>query len=257
MNRRPVAVSQALPSNLRHLQIKPCGRHISLWFPVFATACVNGVFSKLCQVELHFRGSLKDSLIWIDQGRGLLGTMRGVLNLLKDKHGISLRGYNESGICTGDLLEELDAWSYLSPTELWYPTQGDAEFSSIVARTNQGAPRRRSAKEIRAYIKRDILSRESVFTRQHIFNPDVVLQVTAPRSFPTNVEKLPKATTPRFTSSFASWLASVAAAQQVSESAVRSELTHPLLGPTAEKYEGKRSWYIPSRSWYDVSWDAC
>lgn len=235
MDRRPSVVSQVLPSSLRYLEIKPCSRFISLWFPNFATACVNGVLPRLCHVNFHFRNGLKDSLIWIDQGNDLLGSMRNVIGLLKRNHGISLRGYNSSGICTGDMLEELDAWSRLSTTELWYPAEKDAEFSSIVARTKEGAPRRRSKEEVRTYIKRDGLSQKSAIIRKYLFKPDVHLQVIAPRSFSTNMEELPKIVTPRFTSKFACWLASVAAAQRVSESALRGALTDLSLHSSVEE----------------------
>ena len=249
MDRRPIAVDRALPSNLRRLQIKPCSRFISLVLPGFAMACIDGLFPKLCQVDCHFQGSLKDSLGWIDQGRGILSSIRDVTILLKKECGISLRGYNDAGICTGDFLEELDAWSHLSTTELWYPSEEGAEFSSIVARTKKGAPRRRSAEEIRTYIKRDRLSRKSVFTRRYIFNPDVNLQVIAPRSFSTDSDKLPKVMKPTFTSEFACWLASVAAAQRVSGSTFRGASTHASLDLTAEgKGTGKRSVYTLPRS---------
>ncbi|KAL5381100.1 hypothetical protein DPSP01_007356 [Paraphaeosphaeria sporulosa] len=245
MDRKPTAVSQALPSSLRHLHIKPCSLYVSLWFPSFAAACVKGVLPRLCHVDFHFRTSLKDSLIWIDQGRGLLSSMRDLIDLLKRKHGISLRGYNESGICTGDLLEELDAWSHLSTTELWYPAAKDAEFSSIVARSKEGAPRRRTEEEIRTYIKRDRLSQKLVFTRKYIFKPDVQLQVTAPRSFSTNVEELPKIVTPRFSNEFARWLASVAAAQRMSEPTLRGALAHLSLSSQFEEEKlGKKSLYM-------------
>ncbi|KAF9736672.1 hypothetical protein PMIN01_04451 [Paraphaeosphaeria minitans] len=240
MDRKPTDVSQALPSSLRHLQIKPCSRYVSLWFPSFATACVNGVLPRLCHVDFHFRNSLKDSLTWIDQGRGLLSSMRDVIDLLKRNHGISLRGYNESGICTGDLLEELDAWSHLSTTELWYPAEKDEEFSSVVARTKEGSPRRRTEEEISTYIKRDRLSQKSVFTRNNIFKPDIHLLVTAPRLFSIDVEELPMIVTPRFTSEFARWLASVAAAQRMSEPTLRGALTHlSLSSPSDEGKPGK------------------
>ncbi|OAG02816.1 uncharacterized protein CC84DRAFT_1178403 [Paraphaeosphaeria sporulosa] len=264
MDRKPTAVSQALPSSLRHLHIKPCSLYVSLWFPSFAAACVKGVLPRLCHVDFHFRTSLKDSLIWIDQGRGLLSSMRDLIDLLKRKHGISLRGYNESGICTGDLLEELDAWSHLSTTELWYPAAKDAEFSSIVARSKEGAPRRRTEEEIRTYIKRDRLSQKLVFTRKYIFKPDVQLQVTAPRSFSTNVEELPKIVTPRFSNEFARWLASVAAAQRMSEPTLRGALAHLSLSSqfeeeklaitTAVTFQASNHWPLPRVAFDSNQW---
>ncbi|KAJ4356556.1 uncharacterized protein N0V89_004590 [Didymosphaeria variabile] len=212
MSRIPTAVAQALPTSLHHLQIKPCNRFIVLWFPELAAAYFNGLLPKLCQIDLHFQDCLKDSLLLIDQGRGRLRPLRDVIGMLKHDYGASLRGYNGSGEFTGYLLEELEAWSLLSNTELWYPSGTDTEFSSMVARTAEGAPRSRSKEEIRTYIKRDIIFR---------FKPDVYLQVNAPLSFPTGAKELPKVVKPSFTSEFARWLASVAATQRKSESALR------------------------------------
>jgi hypothetical protein len=226
MAQKPTAVDEALPSSLRHLQINPCNRYISLWLPDLATACFNGVLPRLCHVDLHFRDCLSDSLIWIDQGRGLLKPLRDMIGLLRRNYGISLRGYNRSGIYTGDLLAELDAWAHLSTTELWYPASKGVEFSSIVAKTEEGAPRRRSKEEIRTYIKRDRLSQKSVFTRKYIFKPEVELQVKVPIPFYTDTKQLPKIVQPKFTSEFARWLASIAATQRKSESALRGTLIH-------------------------------
>lgn len=73
------------------------------------------------QVDLHFQACLRDSLISIDQGRGLLKPLRALIAMLAQSHGISLRGYNSFGVYTGNLLEELNAWSMLSDAERWYP----------------------------------------------------------------------------------------------------------------------------------------
>jgi hypothetical protein len=113
-----------------------------------------------------------------------------MIGLLKCNYGVSLRGYNGSGIYTGELLSELDAWSYLSTTELWYPASRGVDYSSIVAKTQEGAPRRRSKEEICTYIKRDRLCQKSVCTRKYIFNPGIDLQVNVLVPFRTDAKQL-------------------------------------------------------------------
>ncbi|KAL1606436.1 hypothetical protein SLS60_003840 [Paraconiothyrium brasiliense] len=242
MSQIPTAVAQALPSSLRHLQIKPCNRFINLWFPELNAAYPNGVLPKLCRIDVHFQDSLKDSFVMIDQGRGHLEPFRYVLGSLKHNYGVSVRGYNKSGEFTGYLLEELEARSLLSDTELWYPSGKDVECSSIVARTAEGAPRSRSREEICTYINRDRMSQESAITRIFRFKPDVDLYMFAPLSFSTNANELPKVVKPSFSSDFARWLASVAATQRKAESALREAPAQLCLKSPIEGYPaGKQS----------------
>lgn len=221
MASKPSIVSQTLPTSLRHLQIQPCNRYILLWFPDLATACLGGKLPKLCKVDIYFKDCLKDSLLLINQGRDFLQPLRGVIRLLNVNYGISFRGYNESGVFTGDLLKELDAWSFLSTTELWYPAPKNAEFSSIVARTKEGAFRHRSKEEICLYIKQERPRVQSATTRNYRFRPDIQLDSIVCRSFFANVEGLPLKPENTFTHRFARWLYSIAITQRKSESPLR------------------------------------
>ncbi|KAJ4290624.1 hypothetical protein N0V90_010842 [Kalmusia sp. IMI 367209] len=205
LDRKTDYIRQALPSNLQYLQLVPCNRYVLFCFPDLAAACVDEAFPKLRQIDLHFKACLRESLALIAQGRDILQSLRGVVAILTRSKGISIRAYNGSGALTGDLMEELDAWSLLSDFERWYPSKKDEEYSSIVARTSQGVPRRRSKEEVRAFIRPNTPSTKK---RIFLFKPDVYFD-TKFLSFAVDTDELPKVDVPKFSSYFDAWLSSL------------------------------------------------
>ncbi|KAF1970984.1 hypothetical protein BU23DRAFT_197729 [Bimuria novae-zelandiae CBS 107.79] len=202
----------SLPSSLQYLQLKPCNHFILPWFSDLATAFLYGLLPKLRRVDLYFQACLRDSLLMINQGRNYLQPLLRLIEHLYRNHAIDIRGYNSSGLYTGDLLEELVAWSLLSGFEKWYPAK-DEEFSAVVARTQDGVPRRRTQEEVRAFV-----SQGQPKICRFIFKPDVDLRgISNCRvlSFSTDKDELPKVCDPKFTSEFTRWSSSVAAAQRL------------------------------------------
>ena len=182
-NGQPTDPVEVIPPKLEWLQLRPCNKYIQPWISGLRQARSNAEFPHWHRLDLFFNSCIRTTLLLIDQGCGLLSAFtRDVALLSQNDLTVGyFHGSNEQN--SGDLVEELDARAHLSDFEAWLAASREQMFSASVARTESGAPRRRTRLETRYFLRN---SKGSVKRRKiSRFNPRVCLDEIPQLTFTT------------------------------------------------------------------------
>ncbi|KAF2677481.1 hypothetical protein K458DRAFT_423959 [Lentithecium fluviatile CBS 122367] len=151
---RPTTLVKVLPPKLEWLQLRRCNGRLSRWMSMLHRARLAAEVPHLRRLDLFIGSCIRSSLLLIDQGRLVLGAFREDIRWLVQS-GIAIGCFDATNKPSGDLLQELEAWSHLSDLEQWCTAAIGKQFSETVARAQNGTPRLRTKVEIRSFLKGD------------------------------------------------------------------------------------------------------
>lgn len=169
-------LQQTLPSGLETLRLRPCARTLHLWIAQFATDCFAHKFPRFRHLHLYLDGCLRSIILLLahDDPQSQFSMFKTGIEILATL-GIAISTYDRQGMLSGNVLEELSAYSCLSDLEIWQTSALNKSFSRMVARSGSGAPRKRTIHEISNFLSTFRPRKNFPRLQSCRFNPNILL----------------------------------------------------------------------------------